>query len=107
MNDQDLQNHLFRMGEALELTLHGTKEFQNGNLEEALSAFESSFEINPQSIPNSLYCLLCRWSMIYTLDISEKANMNNPTVQAHLQDMLGKLEILKSTIELTLSRYGK
>ena len=92
MNNQELLDYLDKHQEAKELTLRGIDQFNNGNLEAALSAFEESLEINSYAIPNLLYHSLCCFSLIRSRTESNPGEPADPETQKHIQDMISSLE---------------
>ena len=92
MNNRELLDYLDKHQEAKELTLRGIDQFNKGNLEAALSAFEESSEINPQSIPNLLYHSLCCFSLIQRKSESSLEGITHPESHRNIQKMISNLE---------------
>ena len=92
MNLQEILSILDNSDRADILTLQGIEQFNNGNLEEALLAFEESSEINPKSIPNLLYHSLCCFSLIRSRTMSNLEGIVHPESQRHIQNMISNLE---------------
>ena len=93
MNNQELLNPPIREKKTSTLTQRGIEQFNNGNLEEALLAFEEAFETNPKSIPNLLYHSLCCFSLLRNSNLSNPVNIALPENQKHIRDIISKLEI--------------
>ena len=92
MTDRELLEFLSKHQEAEELTLRGINQFNEGNLAEALSAFEESLEINPKSIPALLYHSLCCFSLIQNRSRSDLEGVVHPESRKHIQDMISSLD---------------
>ena len=100
MNDQQLIEFLLRGEETRTLIQREIEQFNNGNLENALSVFEEAFEVNPKSIPNLLYYSLCCFSLIQKEDFSNLEKIAHPEVQKHIRDIISKLEIAIENLTL-------
>ena len=103
MNNQEILDLLLKVERATGLTELGVKQFNEGDFENALSAFESAFQANPKAVPNLLYYSLCCWSLIRNLDLSDRVDVTNPELRKYLQDVKSKLEIAISYIDTILN----
>ena len=108
MTDQELLDYLDKHQEAKELMLQGIDDFNNGNLEAALSAFEESSKINPTAIPNLLYHSLCCFSLIQSRAESSSEGIAHPESRRHIHKMISNLESainLIRTMEFRTNRF--
>ncbi len=102
MTEQQLLDYLSRHEKANELTQRGIEQFNEGNLEAALLAFEQSHEINPNSMPNLLYDSLCRFSILQrkSKDMPNLMFIARQEMQADVQDIISKLELALACMRL-------
>lgn len=96
MTEQQWLGYISRHEKAGELTQLGIEQFNKGKLEEALSLFEESNEINPNAIPNLLYDALCRFSILQrkTRNSLNPMLIAHPDQQSDVQDIISKLELV-------------
>ena len=102
MTEEQLLDYLSRHEKARELTQRGIEQFNKGNLEEALSLFEESNEINPNAIPNLLYDSLCRFSLLQRKneDMSVPIFTRHIAMQTDVEDIISKLELALACLRL-------
>ena len=104
MNYQDVLDVLSRTESANALTQQGIEHLDEGNLEDALSAFQASFEENPKSLPNLLYYSLCCHSLIRSKVSPNIEFINLLEVQEHIRGMIAKLEFATNLLKTNLRR---
>lgn len=100
MTDQQFSEHFSKHEEAEKQMLQGIDKFNNGNLEEALLAFEESSEKNPQSIPTLLYHSLCCFSLLESSARSNLEGIVQPESRKYVQDILSSLGNASNLIRL-------
>ena len=92
MTDRELLEFFSKHQKAELLLLQGITQFNEGNLAEALSAFEESLEINPKSISALLYHSLCCFSLIQKRSHSDGLEgVMHPETRKHTQDLISSL----------------
>ena len=100
MTDQQFSEYFSKHEEAEEQMLKGIDKFNNGNLEEALLAFEESLGIYANSIPTLLYHSLCCFLLIQ----SNLEDIRHPKSREHIQDMISSLNTASDLMEFIKAR---
>ena len=102
MNQEQFLEYLSKHNKAKELSQQGIEQFNEGNIEEALSLFEESREINPMAIPNLLYNSLCRFSLIQSKseDMLTPMFIAHREMQADIQGIISNLELVINSLKL-------